>query len=226
MPKSPRRVIRSRSIKRLSHIVKKPQPPARSNIRRVFRKSASQEAHVYLIRTGKRKRVFFRAGYDSLPTIRKYILHKIFYALYPQYAIKPIGLVVATLNGEQVLGMTSDIVRPRSHDYKLYHHTFYNDPAVTVSFPHMDFSHAQQRVIEQIKKESGISVNDRPVNIIDSNGKPIFVEVEDVRVHNRATLTRALHEKKVDLNSLKSDILKNTPPDKRSLVSYIMETII
>lgn len=226
MPTPPRPRVRSRTTKRLSHTAKKQPLPGRSNIRRVFRNSSSQEAHVYLIRTGKGKRVFFRAGYDSGPTIRKYILHKIFYALYPQYAIKPLGLVVATINGEQVMGMTSEIVRPRSYDYKLYHHTFYNDPALTVHFPHMDFAHAQRKIIEQIEKDSGISVNDRPVNIIDQNGKPIFVEVEDVSVHNRAKLARALHENKIGVAALKQDILKNSPPDKRSLVSYFMETFL
>lgn len=226
MPSAPRSSVRSRYTKRLSHDVRKQPPPVRSNIRRVFRNSTSQEAQVYVIRAGKRKHVFFRVGHDSHSTIRKYILHKIFYALYPQYGIKPLGLVVATIDGRQVVGMTSEIVRPRSHEYKWYHHTFYNDPALTIRSSHIAFADKQLALAEKIEKDSGIIVSNHPINIIDQSGKPVFAEVEEIQRFSRVKLAKALLENKIDISALKQNILKNTPPDKRSLVNYFMETII
>ena len=229
MPDPPRIVRRAASKK------PKPKPPTmrgprpyseRSNIRRVFRKSPSQEARVYLIRTGKNKRVFFRTGIDRTNTIWKYVFHKIFYALYPQYGIKPLSLAVATIDGKQELGMTSEIVRNRSHDYKLFHHTFYTDPIFAGGLPHASFAIKQQDIVEQIKRESGIWVSNHPVNVINQNGKPIFVEIEEINFFSRKKLQHALHEKKVDIQALKENILKNAPPAERTIVEYTLNSLL
>lgn len=229
MPDPPRIVRRAASQKPKTKPprMRGPRPyTERTNIRRVFRKSPSQEARVYLIRTGKHKKVFFRTGIDQMNTIRKYVFHKIFYALYPQYGIKPLSLAVATIDGKQELGMTSEIVRNRSHDYKLFHNTWYNDPIFTSQLPHMAFSIKQQAIVDQIKRESGIDVSNHPVNIINQNGKPVFVEIEEINFLSRNKLQNALHEKKVDIQALKENILKNTPPAERDIVSFFLSGIL
>ena len=229
MPDPPRIMRRSSSQKPKTKPprMRGPRPYSqRSNIRRVFRKSPSQEARVFLIRTGKHKKVFFRTGIDQMNTIRKYVFHKIFYALYPQYGIKPLSLAVATIDGKQELGMTSEIVRNRSHDYKLFHNTFYSDPIFAGGLPHVSFTIRQQNIVNQIKHESGIQVSDHPVNVINQNGKPVFVEIEEINFLSRNKLQNALHEKKVDIQALKENILKNAPPAERDVISFLLNDML
>ena len=90
----------------------------------------------------------------------------------------------------------------------------------------MAFSIKQQAIVDQIKRESGIDVSNHPVNIINQNGKPVFVEIEEINFLSRNKLQNALQKKKVDIQELKENILKNTPPAERDIVSFFLSGIL
>lgn len=227
MPEPPKSIHRAASRNTHSPKMSRPRPYAqRSNIRRVFRKSASQEARVFLIRTGKGKRVFFRVDKNPELGIVKFVFQKIFYALYPEYSIKPLNLVVATVDNKQLLGMTSEIVRDRSPNYKLFHHTFYTDYRAVFGLPHIEFADKHNNIVKKIRQESGIEVNNNPVNMIDQNGKPIFVEIENISPFAHRKLLNALNNKGINISKLREDILNSVPPDKRRAVSSTLELFI
>lgn len=196
----------------------------RVNIARVFKKSPSHEAEVYVIRTQKHARVFFRTEPNERRVIRKFIVHSIFHALFPKISIKPIGVVVATINGRQRLGMVSNIVRPRSASYKKYQKQFY-DARAKDDLDHFTFALPHYQKKFDVGDESGIEVNVHPVNIINSDGNPIFIEVEGIYSTSRHKMIAALLAKNINASELERQILRKVPERYRNMAQQILKSI-
>lgn len=104
----------------------------------------------------------------------------IFHTLFPENSLTPLGVSFVTKNGKTGYGMVSEVVKQRSHDYKLYQQWWYvgrkkGEPMSEAIMRHETFvEKVAIPLARKIHKDTGIQVNEFPVNVCNINGRPVF----------------------------------------------------
>lgn len=187
----------------------------RSDIAHVFKKSPSHEARIFVVRQEKRRRIIFRTEWDQRLVISTYVMQKLFNALYPENSLRPLSIEFQTVDGKKVLGMTSEIVHGRSNDYKRFSESFYGE-GHSPHDSHIKFASSAGKVAGKMVHESGIVPASNPINTMNSNGRPIFVEI--AYVQDREKLVEALKSKGVDVNRLREEAIHHAPSELQNEV--------
>jgi hypothetical protein len=156
--------------------------------RKVFSFS-TDEAELHLI-DFKGKIRALRTVPDKKTAKKDYLEHSMFHILHPDISLKPVGVhYVLDEKGKRRWGMVSEVVRPRSADYRIYHDDFYKNhhsakrpKEVKESLQrHRRFANsAATLAVAETSLRTGITINPHPVNIGNSGGKPVFFEIEDI----------------------------------------------
>ena len=146
----------------------------------------------------KGKRAMFRLPMKEFSSKRaarnKFILYKIFHELFPQNSIKPLGIKAVNEKEFPQWGLVSEILKNRSPEYKIYQQAFYR-PRSKMKLPEKAIDAAikkHERFVNEtampalikIALETGIRLNNHPVNICNVKGNPVFFEIAQ-RVNHR-----------------------------------------
>jgi len=151
--------------------------------------SKTEQASIFLINYRGRPAIF-RWHASELPSHNKsnamarYYSHKIAHELFPDYTprvlgVKQINVTLPDRTQRVVWGIVTDIIHGRSRDYKEYHEHFYEKPSVTPPPAHEAFVKANNKVTFALEA-AGICPMIDPINIINSHGKPIHIEISEV----------------------------------------------
>lgn len=162
--------------------------------RKIYRAYDTDEAAVYFIRQGK-KRYIFRDGRESKEqAMIRFFAHTILHETFPKNNIRPVGYEIEShqnLKGKRY-GLVSFPVRGRKKTYKRYQWWDYLHRSMTMIPPpvkpeivlmHEKFVEENAPALaEEIKQKTGIGVSLNPSNVIDANGRPVFVEYVSINV--------------------------------------------
>jgi hypothetical protein len=189
--------------------------PTPTKFRRAFG-FKTDHATIYVIPYGKEKLIArvsrFDPGNKISPYLRReYFSQALFNLFFPENSIKPRGITKIVSPRFKIFGLSffkivnwalvSEIVRGRSVEYKDYQKKayskgrFWDTSAPQFSFT---FSSEVQGIVRSLSN-CGFVVERHPVNVINSNGKPVFVEldgIEPIKIKNAINL---LPKEKQDL---------------------------
>ncbi len=203
--------------------------------------SQSEQAHIFVVNHGERP-ALFRCESTSNKLRQKRTAFKIYYAnliayeLFPENTIKPISVEkkqVTIFHGTSVAekkrkiwGVVSEIVKKRSKSYKHFQQVWYNNaPKIDQHLldEHKSFAKSVKPIVFQMQS-AGIEVNNHPVNIINSNGKPVFVEISEIDVYclEEYLKTQINPEKRKRIELLIKRYMKYNP-EKRKIIELLIK---
>ncbi len=162
--------------------------------RKIYRTYDTGEAAVYFIRQGKKRYIFRDAGESKEQAMIRFFAHVVLHETFPENNIHPIAFETEAhhnLKGKRY-GLVSFPVRGRKKTYKRYQWWDYLHRSMIMIPPpvkpeivraHEEFvANNAPALAEQIKQTTGVGVSVNPSNVIDSNGRPVFVEYTRINV--------------------------------------------
>lgn len=162
--------------------------------RKIYRAYDTDEAAVYFIRQGRKRYVFREAGETKEQAMIRFFAHVILNETFPENTIRPVAYETENhhnLRGKRY-GLVSFPVRGRKKTYKRYQWWDYLHrglvmvpPPVKPEIVSMHEKFVEENALalaDKIKDTTGVGVSVNPSNVIDSNGRPVFVEYNSINV--------------------------------------------
>lgn len=170
------------------------EKPASPPWRRVFRFHTDEGQLHYRLYRGKV--ILLKPIGTKYAARAKYLEHKMMHTMFPEHAIKPLGLSsMAGPDGKKVWGMVSVPLKGRSAAFKRFQEGYYErvfgvqgewdelrpvfrkrTPHKKLIREHLMFSNKVAGEAWTALSKAGFYTNRHPVNIARVGGKPVFIE--------------------------------------------------
>ncbi|MFH0714933.1 MAG: hypothetical protein V1847_04165 [Candidatus Diapherotrites archaeon] len=188
-------------------------PHVSRKVKNFFRKIRTDEADIKLFKYKGKPHVLrivrrLYGNESKMAAHRNWCQQALFHAFFPQYSLYPKGISYIVENGNARYGMVSEVVRKRTSKYFRFLQWRYLQKSPRLeNMPRKARLHRKwvdsipDELLDLFEKEAGFRVDLAPQNVMNVNGRPLFVEV-------------SLADKKKALAFLENHF----PPEKRTLL--------
>jgi len=151
--------------------------------------SKTDQASIFVIQYKGRLAIFRWHAHENPQhnkqnAMARYYAHRIAHELFPKFTPKVLGvekriITLPDASRTERWGLITEIVKRRSRDYKEYHEHFYDKPHEEPLPAHEEFVNANTN-ITGLLEDAGVCANCDAINIVNSGGTPIHIEIAEV----------------------------------------------